>query len=213
MVCCVVVFHTNHIVPLLVFVGASVISSAFIGWKLFRLLSERSNYQLGYEGERFVGEELSQLIGAGFQVYHDVPFDGFNIDHVLVGARGVFVVETKTRRKPIKESGRKDYRVKFDGRSLQWPWGTDGHGVEQARNNAKTLSTWLSSATGESVWATPILTLPGWMVELTAPINGLMVLNPKQIFQVCTSQPEKLSQPQIQRICHQLNQKCRIAVS
>ena len=151
-------------------------------------------------------------MGLGFEIYHDVPFDGFNIDHVLVGPRGVFIVETKTRRKPVDKTGKKEFRVQFDGKNLLWPLGTDSYGIEQAKNNAKTLATWLSSATGENIWTTPILTLPGWLVERKAPTDGLYVLNPKEIYQVCAAFPEKLTEPQIRRICHQMDQKCRIAV-
>ncbi len=187
--------------------------SAFFGGKLYELLTLRANYRLGFEGERYVGEELSRLRVLGFHIYHDVPFNGFNIDHVLVGSRGVFVVETKTRRKPVDEAGSKKYRVHYDGKNLQWPWGTDGDGIQQAKDNAKTLATWLRSAAGENVWATAILTMPGWMVERLAPSGGVQVLNPKEIYDVCGSQPETLNEPQIRRICFQLDQKCRIAVS
>lgn len=188
-------------------------AAAIFGVRLSRLLRTRANYRLGFEGERFVGEELSRLMALGFEIYHDVPFDGFNIDHVLVGPRGLFVVETKTRRKPLNDDGKKQFRVEFDGKCLQWTWGADSHGVEQAKNNARTLAAWLGSATGETVWVTPILTLPGWLVERKVPSDGLHVLNPKEIFKVCAAQPEKLGEPQLRRICHQLDQKCRIAVS
>lgn len=197
----------------IVFFLFSAISSAFYGVRLYKLVRSRANYQLGYDGERFVGEELSRLISLGFEIYHDVPFDGFNIDHVLVGKRGVFIVETKTRRKPVNEQGDKKFRVGFDGKYLQWPWGADNYGIEQAKNNAKTLSGWLGSAAGENVWTTPILTLPGWMVDRKVPSDGLFVLNPKEIYGVCFAQPEKLTEPQITRICHQLDQKCRIEVT
>jgi hypothetical protein len=205
--------HPKDFITPVLFFMFSAGSSVFFGFKLFKLLRSRANYRLGFEGERFVGEELSRLIVLGFEIYHDVPFDGFNIDHVLVGPRGVFVVETKTRRKPVDEDGRKEFRVQFDGRSLQWPWGADSYGIEQAKNNAKTLANWLSSAVGENVWATPILTLPGWLVERKAPSDGIHVLNPKEIYQVCSSYPEKLTEPPIRRICHQLDQKCRIAMT
>ena len=176
------------------------------------MIRTRANYRLGYDGERYVGEELSRLIGLGFEIFHDVPFDGFNIDHVVVGPRGVFVVETKTRRKKLNDEGRKEFKVQFDGKNLQWSWGADSHGIEQAKNNAKTLSGWLNSATGKTVWVTPILTLPGWLVELKTPTDGLFVLNPKQIYQACASQSESLPETQIRQICHQLDQKCRMAV-
>ena len=205
--------HPKGMVVALMFFIFSVVVASFFGLKLFSLLRTRANYRLGFEGERFVGEELSRLMTLGFEIYHDVPFDGFNIDHVVVGSRGVFVVETKTRRKKLNDAGRKAFKVQFDGKNLQWSWGADSHGIEQAKNNAKTLAGWLGSATGETVWVTPILTLPGWLVERKAPSDGLHVLNPKEIYQVCGAQPEKLTEPQIRRICHQLDQKCRVAVS
>jgi Nuclease-related domain len=205
--------HSKDWISTLAVFMISAASSAFFGIRIYKLACSRANYRLGFEGERFVGEELCRLIAHKFEIYHDVPFDGFNIDHVLVGPRGVFIVETKTRRKPLSESGDKKFRVAFDGKMLQWPWGADSYGIEQAKNNAKTLSTWLSSATGESVRTTPILTLPGWMVDRKAPTNGIYVVNPKEIFGVCSTQPEKINPQQIQRICHQLDQKCRIEVS
>ena len=63
----------------------------------------------------------------------------------------------------------------------------------------------MGSATGESIWVTPILTLPGWLVERTVPVDGWYVLNPKEIYKVCASQPEKLTEPQVQHTIHQLN--------
>jgi Nuclease-related domain len=209
----VITQHPKNWSGSLVFWAISATTTAIFSIRLSQLLRKRANYRLGFEGERLVGEELSRLQSLGFEVYHDVPFDGFNVDHVLVGARGVFIVETKTRRKPLNEAGKKEYKVQFDGNFLHWPWGPDNYGIEQAKTNAKTMAGWLGSATGEAVWVTPILTLPGWMVELKAPSDGLYVLNPKQIFNVCAAQPEKLPDTQIRRICHQMDQKCRIAVS
>jgi hypothetical protein len=201
----------GFVVPVLFF----VISASWVGvWatKCFRTLRERANYKLGFDGERYVAEELSRLIALGFEIYHDVPFDKFNIDHVLVGPPGVFIVETKTRRKPVDESGTKEYHVLFDGKFLQWPWGADRHGIEQAANNARTLAKWLSGAVGEFVGATAILTLPGWMVDRKAPYDGVYVVNPKEIHQVCSGPEQKLTRQVIGRICHQLDQKCRLAV-
>ncbi len=212
MVFCLFAAKTNDsVAPIMAFI-LSAGSSVFFGTKICKLSRTRSNYRLGYEGERFVGEELSKLVRLGFEIYHDVPFEGFNIDHVLVGPRGVYIVETKTRRKPLYETGDKQFRVQFDGKFLLWPWGTDSHGIQQAKNNGRTLSSWLSSATGEPVWAHPILALPGWLVERKAPSDDIYIVNPKEIYQVCATAPEKLAEPQIRRICHQLDQKCRIAI-
>jgi hypothetical protein len=180
--------------------------------KLLDSLEQRRNYQLGFDGERFVGEELSRLIGAGFEIYHDVPFDGFNMDHVLVGKPGVFVVESKTKSKPVDQSGTKEYEVVFDGKKLHWPWGTESQDIEQARINATTLSEWLTSAVGENVEASALLTLPGWWIERKAPCNGVQILNPKEIIRFCDSSDIKFNEVRIRQICHHLNEKCRIEI-
>jgi hypothetical protein len=193
----------------LAFVVCTVWAAGF-GWRLHRLLRERANHQLGYDGERFVGEELNRLAAKGFEVYHDLPFDGFNIDHVLVGRQGVFVVETKTRRKPVNGAGGKQYRVEFDGYRLHWPWGKDDYGVQQALNNARTVSEWLSKAVGEPVSATPILTLPGWMVDRKAPGKGVHVLNPKEIAKLCDNKAPNLGDSLVRRIGYQLEERCKL---
>ena len=51
----------------------------------------------------------------GFHVYHDFPAEGFNIDHIVVGAKGVFAVETKTRSKRTTANRREDATVEYDG--------------------------------------------------------------------------------------------------
>lgn len=63
--------------------------------KIRSLLEKCRCCRLGFEGERYVAEELNQLMADGFRVFHDVPFDTYNIDHVLVGPTGVFVSKPK----------------------------------------------------------------------------------------------------------------------
>ena len=190
----------------------SVPATLFFGFRLNRTLRTRDNYQLGYDGERFVGEELTRLIAKGFEVYHDVPFDGFNIDHVLVGPSGVYSVETKTRRKPVDPEGNKEFRVVFDGACLRWPWGSDTYGLDQANRNSQTLGKWLSQAVGENVQSTAILTLPGWLVDRKAPATAVHVLNPKEILKMVASRPVTFSENLARRVCYQLDQKCKIGM-
>lgn len=192
-------------------VVAFLIVAGITSWrgpKLARLYSRIRDFNLGYLGERVVGEELNQLMLDGFRVFHDVPFDGFNIDHVIVGKQGAFAVETKTRRKPRDDDGTKRYAVTYDGRTLKWPMGEDQFGLQQTRDNAQTLAAFLTSATGERVEVAGILVVPGWWVERTGrgPVN---VLNEKEVRHSFSNQ-RRLSDEQIQRIVHQLTERCRI---
>ena len=172
---------------------------------------DRRAYQLGFQGERYVAEELNLLLADGFQVFHDVPFDKFNIDHVLIGPRGVFVVETKTKRKPIQD-GKKKWTVKFDGKALLFPHFQGTEAVDQTIRNRDSLAKWLSSATGDRLRAHGILTIPGWFVETTTPSSEIQVLSPKWIRSAILDRPVQLDAAMIQRAKHQLEQKCRLPV-
>ena len=178
---------------------------------LFPLLRKRSGYRLGYQGERYVAEELNRLMAYGFHAFHDVPFDEYHMDHVLVGPTGVFVIETKTKRKPPVPEGKKKHEVVFDGIALLFPNGPDQRALEHVRRNRDTLSRWLSSATADQTCAEGILTIPGWNIARIGR-SDIYVVNPKQIRQLVLSCKQfQLTPSEIQRACHQLEQKCTLA--
>lgn len=85
-----------------VFLTAGFISLGWIVKDLWKTLHRVQRLRLGFDAEAATGEELNQLARRGFWVFHDVPGERFNIDHVVVGPTGVFAVETKGRSKPIK---------------------------------------------------------------------------------------------------------------
>lgn len=108
--------HTAIIYVLILF-GAAV----FLMVKLRRLLKERADARLGLDCEIAVGQELNGLMCEGYKVYHDIPGNNFNVDHVVVGPNGVFAVETEGRSKPNRGRGQSDATVVYDGRSLTFP--------------------------------------------------------------------------------------------
>lgn len=178
--------------------------------RLAKLQRKLWMYRLGFTGERVVGEELNRLLASGFQVFHDIPFENFNVDHVLVGPPGVYIVETKSVRKKAAIKGLERATVYSDGTTLKFPTRSDTSFIEQARRNAATVSKWLSQATGEPVAASAILTLPGWRVERTKP-GDVNVLRPDEIKRSFPTSPKRsLSPEQIQRIAHQLTERCRL---
>jgi hypothetical protein len=190
-------------------VGLSGAFAAFSLVRLRRLLAERRNLRLGYLGEMAVGHALNRLMRSGFHVFHGFPAEGFDIDHVVVGVNGVFAVETRARAKPLREDGRRQAVVEYDGRCLRFPDGYDQEMVPQAQARAQWLSEWLSTAAGEPLAARAVLALPGWFVKRTSP-EGLPVVNPGQFDSLFRHIPPRtLSPEQMARIVHQLEQKCR----
>lgn len=177
--------------------------------RIFQLARDLWDYRLGYTGERVVGEELNQLLARGFRVFHDVPFESFNIDHVLVGAPGVFVVETKTRRKPAHIKGQDKATITFDGATLHFPGASDAAPLQQTLRNAKTLSELLSSALAEPVPVKGILTYPGWWIDRKAR-GDVNVLNPDEIKHSFATPRTPLAEKQVQQIANWLTEKCRM---
>lgn len=189
-----------------------VVGLAAIGFFLFKiimLLKQVNKLRLGYEGEVAIAQELNQLMRHGAHVFHDIPADGFNIDHVIVWSKGVYAVETKGRMKPKRNGGAEDAKVVFDGQRLQFPGWSETAPLDQSSRQAKWLAQWLSSAVGEAVAVKPVLALPGWFVELKARSDVVIIngRNASGTFSKLTH--TSLSDEMIKRIAHQLEQRCR----
>jgi hypothetical protein len=153
------------------------ISAAAMKWTTFRSLrTQLRKLRLGYDGERYVGEELNGLMARGYRVFHDLQVDWkpggivCNIDHIAVGPEGVFAVETKTRRKRLADAGKgkgadREYEVIYDGRTLRYPNWESSEQLAQAASAADDLSRWLTGTAAVPVTVTPVVVIPGWRVE------------------------------------------------
>lgn len=176
---------------------------------------ESFNHYLGYFGERIVAEHLEPLKQEGWRIFHDVPGQNngtaFNLDHVAVGPGGVWLLETKTRRKGNARPGFDDHKVYFDGRELVWPWGEDSHGLAQAERNSVWLAKQIEAETNERVHVTPVLVLPGWFVERKPSTDSRLcrVANPKVLPDLLGRDQKLLTRQQIDAIAATLEARCR----
>jgi hypothetical protein len=175
--------------------------------RLARLMRDRRNLRLSYDGRVAVVRALSSL--AGYRVYHDVPAESFTIDHVVVGKKGVFALETLTRPKPARAGGVEQTTAAYNGQVLFFPHTTDDHSVARAEKRAEWLSEWLGRATGEKVAVRAVVAAPGWLIKRTTPA-GIPVVNPKQIPSLFEHiKPRPLTDAQIEGIAHRLEQATR----
>lgn len=198
---------SSSVLYLFVIILACVL--AFLIWKVSKAFSRRNDLRLGLDAEMAVGQELNQLMRQGCAVYHDFPADNFNIDHIVIGPNGVFAVETKGRAKPTEKGDKKNWSVVFDGQTLQFPNWTEREYLPQARRQAEWLTKWLSSAVGESVNVRPVLVMPGWWIDQKKPSDVILFNGKNPISWAGTKAKNPLSDAMIQRIAHQIEQKCR----
>jgi hypothetical protein len=158
--------------------------------KWTRIVPQVRQMNLGSKGEQVVGQMLEELRGWGYQVFHDICEDDYNIDHVLVGPGGVFAVETKTISKRVGAKITYDgQRVLLDGRQM------DRDPVKQVIAIADRVREVLKRETGRTVEVKPVLLFPGWWVD-PWPREArprAWVLNPKNVAGFVANEPEGLS--------------------
>jgi hypothetical protein len=151
-------------------------------WAIHRsvgLRAKRLRLREGLNAELMTAQLLLPLASKGCQVFHDIPAEGFNLDHVVIGPYAVFMVETKSRKKP--GHGKQSAQVKYDGRALHFPDHVSSKPVDQARAEADWLKKFLHGAAGEAVPVVPVVALPGWYVTYgrEASRSNVKVVNPK----------------------------------
>lgn len=179
-------------------------------WKNFAKLTK---LRLGHTAEIATANELIALQAKGYQVFHDIQADGFNIDHLAIGPNGIFVIETKGRHKRKKDNkdGGKDYQMTVKEGRLEFPSWTETKPIEQAGRQAKWVNQWLTKATGQSVTSTPVLVFPGWFItHKTKP--PFPILNHKQLAKTLPTlngnKGQQLDQQQISTLVYQVAQRC-----
>lgn len=119
----------------------------------------------GLLAERMTGMQLNRLAAQGCVVMHDLPCEGFNIDHVVIAPRGVYAVETKSFRKPKGSTDDSHYKVRYDGTVLRFPDFIEKDAVPQAERQAHWLRCTLRESLGDDIPVIPAVALPGWLIE------------------------------------------------
>jgi hypothetical protein len=77
---------------------AGLAVATLVGWRLrFRPSEQARTWQRGAAGERRTARRLDRLARDGYVVFHDLALPGSpaNVDHLVIGPSGVFVIDTK----------------------------------------------------------------------------------------------------------------------
>ena len=160
------------------------ILSAAIVYFTFRLRKARQTIRAlvqGRDGERYVGQLLEKMRVDGHIIFHDVKAEHFNIDHVVIGPKGVYVIETKTWSK-LPGKGKVSYR---DGK-----FSVNGkifatNPLEQAKKNSQWFYGLLKKSTGKTIPVVPVVVMPDWFIEpedtKNARADGVLFVNPKAL--------------------------------
>lgn len=195
----------------LLFSLAAIVAIIFAAWRLAKVRRGVQALRLGRDGERAVGQFLEDLRETGFKVFHDVPGNKFNVDHVLVGSLGVFTVETKTLTKP----GRGRPLVVYDGsKVVVGGFSPDRDPVVQSKAQAGWLRDLIRESTGRSIQVQPVVVFPGWFVEQAEPPtkHEVWVLNPRQLPAILERQSAQFSAEDAKLISYHISRYIRTTI-
>lgn len=196
----------------LILLAAGAAVQAWILARLWRVLGRHREFAIRYEAEVAAGQALDELRHLGYRVYHDVPARELrsNVDHVVVGPPGVFVVGTEGRARPPAGNGDEEpWEVAYDGETLKFPGWKERMPLVHAIEQANEVAAWLSKAVGEPVPVHAVLVLPGWSVKRTS-IEGIPVLGARRIPYFFSRRNESLlGEEMIERLACELDRRCR----
>ena len=152
--------------------------------KMFKTRREIETWRLGENGEQYVGQILERdMRPLGYDVFHDIQIERsgrkMNIDHVLIGPNGVYLIETKAWRKPDKGSPEIEYKK---GELFRAGQKVDDKPVREALGLAKAASQLFHDLTGRNYYVKPVLVFAGWYHRVSMTHDSpLLFLNEKRI--------------------------------
>ena len=205
--------------PLFYYIYSSLLLAlSLVAWLIAAVVksvqhhSELRNYRFGLRGEQAVAEALADpiVILAGYFTFHDVPGDGaWNIDHVVIGPGGVYVLETKTRPRRTSIRSQSDQEVWYDGENLQFPWCDDRKAVRQAERNAEWVRRFIAGFAPKDMTVQPIIVVPGWYVKA----NGdwpVKVMNAKYLVKnLSLFSKRRFTAAELQPLIRRFDERCR----
>jgi hypothetical protein len=179
---------------------------------VWRLYDELRNWRFGLRGEQAVAESLADrgVAAAGYVAFHDVPGEGeWNVDHVVVGPGGVFVLETKARPRRKATHPQEEQDVFFDGKVLEFPWCYDRKAAEQVERNARWVREFLAGFGPKDLVVQPVIVVPGWYVK-TKGNYPVKVMNATYLVGYLKGARRVFSPEQLETTIRRLDERCRV---
>ena len=187
--------------PLLAAIAAIAVFVIVVFWVGPRIRKQAARLRLGIEGEKHVAEVLDELKLEGYHLINDIVEDGYNIDHVLIGPTGVYVIETKAR---SARNDRDKVQVAYDGERVL----VDGHTpdrdpLKQVQAVADRVRDVLRAQTGLTPAIRPVVLIPNSYVQEPKGVP-IWVLNPIRLLGYVHHEPSRLTEADASVLYHAL---------
>jgi hypothetical protein len=151
-------------------------------------------WRQGAEGEKRTAKALRRLTKSGWTLVHDIDQRWGNIDHVLIGPPGVFLLESKNLNGEL--------RVQDAALVVNWREDPDGgyrnsRLAGRVRGASAELFRALQSPGSRRAWVQPVVVLWGRFEQRTVESGSVVWVHGDDLAEVLKQRPARLSPPEI----------------
>ncbi|REC95277.1 nuclease-related domain-containing protein [Kushneria indalinina] len=162
----------------------TTIAALIVGAFMMALSYRISNLRLRLAGAMNVAHDLQNLLRTqhqGLYIFHDVPADGFTIDHVVITEHGIFSLLVRTRQAGPEIAQNGAHTLRLEGERLHFPDREETRPVREAQRARRWLQERLSRDCKREVPVKAVLVLPGWRIERVRDNDDVQVLGDKEL--------------------------------
>jgi hypothetical protein len=153
------------------------------------------NWQDGAVGEQWTGRTLRELESQGWRIFHDLATSQGNIDHVVVGPGGVFLLDSKRWRGSVTVEGDSAVVSRREDPDLHWRFTSPAH----VKGLAVEVSQAIRTATRATVWVTPVIVVWGEFAQVVAG-DKCMFVGGDALAQWLRDQPARIAPGRVEQI-------------
>jgi hypothetical protein len=169
-----------------------------VGLFLMQIINRKANHTIkrakdaerGAAAEEKVALRLTDL-PEGYFGFHDLSFNGFNVDHLVLGPAGIFVVETKSHPGTVDANGE---TLLLNGKPPRKNF------LNQTWSQTKSMQEYLWKMTSKEWKIKPVLCFTNAYVKVRRPVKGVEVVSLKYLNTFLGRQSANLEHADIQHV-------------
>ncbi|MEY2537313.1 MAG: hypothetical protein QOG67_1053 [Verrucomicrobiota bacterium] len=178
----------------------SILVTVYGGVNVFHLHSQRRILP-PVDSDRTMDKALESIRAKGMVAYEKSGEPGLQVDYVVVGPRGIFVVEAKARN--VFGSGTIDYRS--DNELILGGKISDNQPLKEARSGAQAIQQLLPQQLSKDHPVTPLVVFSGdWRINQPATDLDVAVMAACDLENFLDRQPATLTKEEIEQVCSYL---------
>ena len=153
------------------------------------------NWQDGAVAEQWTGRALGELEIQGWRSLHDLTASHGNMDHVVVGPGGVFLLDSKRWRGSVSVDGDRPTGRRIEDPDVHWKLTSPAH----VKGLAVEVSEAIRAGTRAKVWVTPVIVVWGEFPQMVAG-DRCKFVHGDALARWLEDQPVRISPGRIERI-------------